>query len=71
MAGVVGRLRTALGDPGFRGAVLVVLAYASAVASVLSFVFRNDGAGPTRPELLLLMATVAAVFYVSLTGGGG
>ena len=70
MGGVVGRVRGMLGDPGLRGVVLVVLAYVGAVASVLSFVFLNDGTEPTRLELLLLMGTVLVVFYVSLTGGG-
>jgi uncharacterized membrane protein len=69
MGTAVGRLRGALRSPGVRGVLLVVLAYCTALASILSFMFVNAGSEPTRVELGLLLVTVVLVFYVSLTAG--
>lgn len=59
-----------LTDDGIRPALLFLLALGFGAGSVLLFLLRDGGGGPTRIELGLQFASVGVLFYLSMMSAG-
>lgn len=55
-----------------RQVVLLVTAYVTAIASIVSYAYFNAGTGmPTRTQMALMLLPVAIVYYLSLRSNPG